>query len=353
MHRFLFDLMKKFQLCFAFPDDELRYLIPELLDKQEAVETDAFPPSECLNFEYRYSVLPEGMLSRFIVRTHTLNVGLPRWRTGVVLAFEGNSALVKADVQDRRVFIRVSGPRAGRRRLLAVIRSDFDRIHADLKLRPEAFVSIPDRPEVSIRYQRLLTFESKGVETFPQDIGEDVVHVHVRELLDGVDLEGMRQTGARVRCSATVFVSYSHKDERFKDELETHLKLLQRVGLIAEWHDRKIEAGDDWKARIDEHLERADIVLLLVSADFIASDYCYEQEMMRALQRHAAGAARVIPVVVRDVNWRLAPFADLQALPKDGMAVNEAPSRDAAWRSVSEGIERVAQHIQNTDRLSA
>jgi len=353
MHRFLFDLMKKFQLCFAFPDDESHYLIPELLDKQEAVEASEIPPLECLNFEYRYSVLPEGMLSRFIVRTHTLNVGLPRWRTGVVLAFEGNRALVKADVQDRRVFIRVSGPRAGRRRLLAVIRSDFDRIHSEIKLRPEAFVSMPDRPDVSIRYQRLLTFENKGVETFPQDIGDDVMHVHVQDLLDGVDLEGTRQTVLRVQRSAAVFVSYSHKDERFKDELETHLKLLQRIGLIAEWHDRKIEAGDDWKARIDEHLERADIVLLLVSADFIASDYCYEKEMMRALERHAAGEARVIPVVVRDVNWKLAPFAGLQALPKGGTAVNETPSRDAAWRGVSEGIERIAQHIRDGGSFSS
>ena len=114
MHRFLFDLMQKFQLCFSFPDDDAHYLIPELLDKQEAIEAGSFRPSQCLNFEFRYDVLPEGLLPRFVVRTHALSTGLPRWRTGVVLAFEGNRALVKADVQDRRVFVRVDGPAAGR-----------------------------------------------------------------------------------------------------------------------------------------------------------------------------------------------------------------------------------------------
>jgi internalin A len=128
--------------------------------------------------------------------------------------------------------------------------------------------------------------------------------------------------------------------------LETHLKLLQRQGLIEPWHDRTIEAGDEWKQKIDEHLERAAIILLLVSADFITSDYCFEKEMQQALERHKRGEARVIPVVVRDVNWRIAPFAQLQALPKDGKAVTLWENRDSAWRNVSEGIERVVEEMR-------
>jgi internalin A len=97
-------------------------------------------------------------------------------------------------------------------------------------------------------------------------------------------------------------------------------------------------------------LERADIILLLVSADFIASDYCYEKEMGRALERHAQGEARVIPAIVRDVNWRIAPFAKLQALPKDGRAVTLWEDRDSAWRNVSEGIERVVEEMRKKER---
>ena len=175
-----------------------------------------------------------------------------------------------------------------------------------------------------------------------------MVDIRVDQLLNGIDSRRRAaQTAARRRDRSGLFYSYAHKDERLKEELETHLKLLQRVGLISEWHDRRIEPGDSWRARIDEQLERAQIVLLLVSADFLASDYCYDREMARALERHAAGEARVIPVVVRDVNWKRAPFAALQALPQDGKAVSDSPSRDAAWRNVSEGIERVAEEMRN------
>src|SRR3989304_7311797 len=94
MHRFLFELMRKFDLCFPYPEDDTRYLIPELLDKQEPEDSNQFNPKESLNFQYHYSVLPEGLLPRFRVGTHVLSEGLARWRTGVVLGFEGNQALV-------------------------------------------------------------------------------------------------------------------------------------------------------------------------------------------------------------------------------------------------------------------
>ena len=348
MHRFLFDLMKKFELCFTFPDDDTHYLVPELLDKQEPEATAEFRPAECLNFEYRYPVLPEGLLPRFIVRTHALSTDLPRWRTGVVLAFEGNRALVKADVQDKRVSIAVCGPAAGRRRLLAVIRSDFERIHADIsKLRPEALVPVPDQPAVAIPYVKLLAFEAKGIRRFPEVAGEDVLDLDVRELLSGVDLEGTRpREAAPEEEPVRLFYSYAHKDEMLRNELETHLKILERRGLIAPWHDRRIMAGEEWEDEIDENLERADAILLLVSADFIASNYCWDKEVKRALERHEAGEARVAPIIIRKVNWNEAPFAKLQALPKDAKAVTEWQSKDAAWTNVSQGIERIVKEIR-------
>jgi internalin A len=352
MHRFLFDLMKKFELCFTFPDDDAHYLIPELLDKQEAEAAAEFRPNECLNFEYRYPVLPHGLLPRFIVRTHALSTGLPQWRTGVMLAFEGNQALVTADVQDKRVSIAVSGPASGRRRLLAIIRSDFERIHADIsKLKPEALVPVPGQPNVAVRYAKLLALEAKGIQTFHEEVEGDVIELDVQALLNGVDLEGTRQREAPTEHPMRLFYSYSHKDEERRNELETHLKLLQRQGLIEPWYDRNIEAGDEWRMRIDENIEHADIILLLVSADFIASDYCYEKEMERALKRCDSGEAKVVPVIVRDVDWRNTPFARLQALPKNGKAVMEWPSKDAAWRNVSEGIARLVKELRKKNRL--
>jgi internalin A len=148
-----------------------------------------------------------------------------------------------------------------------------------------------------------------------------------------------------------LFYSYSHKDELLRNELETHLKILQRQNVIESWHDRLIDAGDEWKSKIDENLKRADIVLLLVSADFIASDYCYDREMKIALQRHEEKKASVVPIIVRDCNWRIAPFAKLQALPKDGKAVTLWPDKDSAWRNVSESIQSLAEKIRKEKRV--
>jgi len=143
----------------------------------------------------------------------------------------------------------------------------------------------------------------------------------------------------------TLFYSYSHRDERFRDSLAKHLALLKRQGLIKEWYDRQIGAGDEWRESIDEHLESADIILLLVSADFIASDYCFDKEMGRALERHDEGEALVIPIIVRPVNWSGAPFGRLQALPKNGKPVTVWDNRDLAWVDVAEGISKMVNAI--------
>ncbi|MCP4663127.1 MAG: toll/interleukin-1 receptor domain-containing protein [bacterium] len=101
----------------------------------------------------------------------------------------------------------------------------------------------------------------------------------------------------------TVFFSYAHKDEELRDQLAIHLKMLQREKKIRPWHDRKITPGREWEGEIDRHLEEADVILLLVSPDFVASDYCWDVEVARAMERHEAGEARVVPIVLRPVDW--------------------------------------------------
>jgi hypothetical protein len=142
-----------------------------------------------------------------------------------------------------------------------------------------------------------------------------------------------------------LFFSYSHKDEALRDELATHLKLLQRQGIITAWHDRQITAGSEWAGAIDDHLNSARIILLLISADFIASDYCYDIELKRAMERHAAGEAVVIPIILRPADWSGAPFGKLQALPKNAQPVTTWSNRDEAWLNVTQGIRRVAAEL--------
>lgn len=240
MHRLLLDLMKKFELCFTFPDDDAHYLIPELLDIQEPEAAAEFNSAECLNFRYEYEVLPEGLLPRFIVRTHGLSENEARWRTGVILRFEEGRALVKADLVDKKVFIHVTGKAEARRRLLAVIRSDFERIHNDLKFKPAEMVPLHEHPDEAVTYEELVVYERDGMREFTKVINKKVVKVDVQELLNGVDLEGTRRREDKREALAEmreepirVFISYSQKDEkRFRLVLDSHLKILQRQGVI-------------------------------------------------------------------------------------------------------------------------
>jgi len=143
-----------------------------------------------------------------------------------------------------------------------------------------------------------------------------------------------------------VFCSYAHEDEAWRQKLETHLSLLKRQGLVSLWHDRLIRPGTDWATSIDVHLETASVILLLVSADFLASDYCYSLEMKRALERHAANEARVVPILVRSVeNWEKAPFAHLQALPTDAKPLSTWRNKDRALAVVAAGIRRVIEDV--------
>lgn len=138
---------------------------------------------------------------------------------------------------------------------------------------------------------------------------------------------------------ATVFFSYTHHDESMRDELEIHLSMLKRQGLIEAWHDRRIGAGNEIDHSINVHLESDNIILLLVSPHFLASDYCFDREMTRAMERHDAGEARVIPVILEPCDWHPAPFGKLLAMPTDGKPISK-------FANQNEGLLEVAQAVR-------
>jgi internalin A len=349
--------MRRFELAVPFPEQPDLYLVPERLSPEQPPDVGAFDAGHCLNFAFDYpTLLPEGLLPRFIVRTHILSTGCPRWRSGVVLRLEGNQALVLGDAVNRRVSIRIDGPVAGRRRLLAVIRYDLEHIHRNYRFQPQPIVPVPGHPGVPVPYDDLLTFERDGVPKVPVVIDGRAHMLDVRQLLDGVDLAAPRLGEAEARRETrrvSAFISYAHKDERLREELDTHLKLLVRTGDLDAWHDRSLAPGEKWEGRINENLQRANIVLLLFSPDFIASDYC-DKEMEIALQREAAGEVRVVPIIARPCGWRHLPVRENQALPKDGKPIADAGHGqghlDAAWMEVEEGIRRVLRDLGRRPR---
>jgi CheY-like chemotaxis protein len=143
-----------------------------------------------------------------------------------------------------------------------------------------------------------------------------------------------------------LFYSYAHEDEKLRDELDGHLALLRRKGVIRPWHDRGIVPGQKWDETIDARLSTADLILLLVSMDFLNSDYIWGKELATAIVRAERGDASVVPVLLRAVDIEGAPFAQLQGLPTDLRPVTSWPNRDEAWTDVAKGIRRAVEAIQ-------
>jgi hypothetical protein len=144
---------------------------------------------------------------------------------------------------------------------------------------------------------------------------------------------------------ARIFISYAHEDEPFKDELDKHLKVLKRSSKVEIWNDRELVAGQEWDAGIMEELARANIILLLISVDFNASDFIWDKELAAAMVRHQEGTARVVPVILRKCDWTDLPYAILQALPRNATPVADYENRDDAYTEIAQGIEQLVDLI--------
>ena len=164
--------------------------------------------------------------------------------------------------------------------------------------------------------------------------------------------------GTAAQNPVSLFYSYAHEDEILREELCGHLKILERRKLVSQWHDRQIQAGEDWNQQISGELQMADLVLLLVSTDFINSDYIFGKELTVAMQRHAAGMATVVPIMIRAVNIESEdadafPFMKLQGLPTDMRPVTSWPNRDEAWTNVAKGLRVTVKTIHEKRAASA
>lgn len=149
-----------------------------------------------------------------------------------------------------------------------------------------------------------------------------------------------------------LFISYSEDDEKFEKELETHLVMLRREGTIRPWHSQQTQAGLETEKNIDSHIDQSQIILLLISPSFLASDYLYEQEMARAMKRHAEGAARVVPIIIRSANIGETSFSKLQALPRSHQPVDKASNRDEVWSKIAQEIRDICKSLRNSQNQS-
>jgi internalin A len=287
--------------------------------------------SECLNFQYSYSVWFDSLMARFVVRTQAMSERQPRWRYGVVLESGDNRALVRGDPRRKVVTISVAGAPETRRAFLTVIRSHFDALHNAIpNLRISAAVPLPRNPLVSISYDVLQRRLASGrITVNDPETGDDI---DIRMLLGDVP-------GKREDARPLLFIRYAHKDRQYLERLRVFLKPFERD--IDIWHDERIEPGQSWDQETRMSLERADVIVFLVSADFIAASLANDEYAKRALERHRTGEAQVVPVILHPCAWMETPLRDLEALPRNARPISMHRDRNAVWAEVTSGLKRI------------
>ncbi|MGH9720497.1 MAG: COR domain-containing protein [Bryobacteraceae bacterium] len=337
---FILGLMEQFELCFRLDDSQKRILIPELLGDQQPDATRDFQPAACLNFGYQYPILPEGLLPRFIVRTHHLSDTATRWRSGVILR-DGSTAcraLVRADATAEQVRVHIDGPEPSRRELLGVIRYNFEVIHAGFEFKPSELVYPPGGPDSPLKVEALHAIQRSGTPTMPVQLPDgNVITPQITDLVKDVE---------PLPPPLKLFLSYSHKDEKHVDELRKDLKLLERSGLILPWYDRKLIPSEKWEPRILQELNDADAIVLQLSRDFLASEFCVSTELETAIRRREAGEALLIAYVLHDCGWKETKLAKFQILPKDAKPLADWNHKHKYWRAVAEGIKTALKPLQ-------
>lgn len=350
--QYIVRVMQEFELCFHL--NAHTYVVPQLLPVQEP---DVPMEGAVLRFVIHFpDFLPDSLFPRLMVKLHTyiedketlsdrVTESQPAtkpahsshtklaWRTGMVLhkpnIFKA-SARVRWDKEDRKILVDVCGEE--RRRFLSFIRETVKEIVATFSsLSYSELVPIPDSTDTE-EYEYLVEAEKAGEkEVFVKSLKK---RVSIADLLDGVEEPAMRDEVEQLPVKA--FVSYAHKDLEYLKEMRSALAPLIRLQKLQLWDDRDINAGDEWREVLFKQLDEADIVLCLVSADFVASDFCYQKEFSTALEAHRRGEKTIVPVKLRKTDWQDLPIAELQGVP--GEWITSAKNKDEAWTQVSASL---------------
>jgi hypothetical protein len=151
-----------------------------------------------------------------------------------------------------------------------------------------------------------------------------------------------------------IFISYSHVDKTFCDELETNLKPYLSAGSITSWSDRQIAPGSQWFPEIESALANSKIAVLLVSPDFLASDFIHEHELGSLLKKAEEGGIKILWVPVRDSAYRVTPLKNYQAVydPSNPLARMTPADRDSAWVTVCEKVEKAVSELKTEKAIS-
>ncbi|HEY6231409.1 MAG TPA: COR domain-containing protein [Pyrinomonadaceae bacterium] len=313
MHRFLLALMEKFELCFPLESDEGIYLVPGLLDANQPLELKKFMGRDARRIQFRYEdVRPPGLLPRFIVRSHTLSEGQPRWLRGAVLIRNQARALVRADHEGRVTDVFALGEVSDRVWLTEFILSEMRVLNDKLPVR--TFVESEGQQGAWTELELLREAARNEEATRTERMADGVtVMVDVKQTLRDVESPEASMPGNN---RMPLFICYAHANERTVKQLIPNLKVLARRGYIEAWRDTDLVPGEDWDETIKDRLSNAQIILFMVSTDFLASKYITEQERPLAFALMKEKKALVIPILLSPCSWREEDFARLEKLPR-------------------------------------
>ncbi|NOS87464.1 MAG: TIR domain-containing protein [Methylococcaceae bacterium] len=330
-------VMQEFELRFMLKPQT--YCVPQLL---RAEPTAAIPDDWALQFvcDFR-QFLPSSVFPRLMVKLHDYIDGPHYWRSGMLLAKPlvfAARALVRWDKEERKIWVSVSGEE--RRRFLSFIRATLREIVGDFaKLAYEELVPIPECDGFE-DYDYLVTAEQAGEqEVFIKALKK---RVKIADLLDGVEEPSRRNADLQLPVNA--FVSYAHADLEHLKTLHKALAPLIRLESLTLWDDRCIDAGSEWLPEIKLQLQQADVVLCLVSPDFVGSDFCYLEEFTVALAAHQRQEQVVVPICLRATDWDGLPLAAIQGFPTEW--IMSAADKDAAWVQVSRALRPVLDKVR-------
>lgn len=343
MVRYLIGLMRRFELCFPLGEagqEETRWLVPELLPKFQPELGQEWQGTDALRLRYQYKVLPAGLLPRFITRTYPLSAGQLRWRAGVVLEMDGARALVRAG--GSQVNAAIFGDAGGRQRLAKLIRNHFAHIHADLKgIEPEEQVEVDGHPG---NFKSVATLEldeqKRGVTTI--ETKEGSVAIDQTHELNRISAPAARDPQQK---RLRLFLSYSHKDAGLRDVFQENLALLEEDGLLVSWFDGKILASAEWDKEIRTELEKADVVVFLISTTFLNSKYIRGVEMKRAVERREQGEAELVSVVLENCEWKGRDFTKYQLVQPGGKPVRGWGRHRNAFNEVEKALRKVINDV--------
>lgn len=348
----LLELMMKFELCYELKDTrEVTWLAPQLLPAQSPADIQ-WDYSGNLVMKYVYDFMPKGLLSRFIVRMHRYVTDIS-WKSGVILERKQAKALVTETYGTREIMVRVKGNDP--RELMTIIAEEFQLMHnlfPNLKVKQfvPCICSDCQQQETPFfyNYEDLLRRKEKGKLTV--ECGNSYKDVPVTALLEGIFTTLKRNSEGQLTMDALkVFISYSEDDEKHKNNLLSHLSVLNRTGQIITWDDKDLVPGENWDERIKNEIASADIILLLITANSINKDYIWNNEINTAYDRAKnREAVAIVPIIADYCRWQILPFAENTVLPTKGEPITgEWRNENEAWTDVIMGIEKVIANIKS------